>query len=467
MRHGLVWLAVVDLRQTWLRSSLAALAIALAILVVTFFAGQVTLRQAELLADYEQAGAATFVADLNGLTHGESGELADAIRSIAGVRSLNVPYNGVRLGLVADASFLVFENERQKEYLGARTTVLGVDAAFEPLRDYYIDFHDLNPEAASSVIGIPLLPTSGVTRSPTRKEIVVPSNVADYVGVRPDVEATVDLIYTRVSPPIVRRYEGLRLIGTFDAAGPDQGRFEPFWRFAAHGEEVLTVRRPDAAEGVTTSLPILLNEEVVREFLDYVRGELAARSLVPDRSLAPDQFIIRASSIGEVSLAEAGVKSLLQKHDLAERCNTTSARSFCLRLPARNNFQAALQEQSKVGRGGSFFVWLLLALIAAGTSGLQMQTVLARWRDIGVFQAVGFTPSRVIRLYATELGAVLCSSIAVAAIAILVVPFTIAGSLVTFALAAGASIIAAGLTALPVLLWPVWRPPAELLRVSA
>ena len=467
MRHGLLWLAVVDLRQTWLRSSLAALAIALAVLAVTFFAGQVSLREAEVLADYEQAGATTFVADLNAAGDGEIGELADAIRSIAGVGSLNVPYNGVGLGLIADAFFLVFENERQKEYLGARTTVLGVDAAFDSLRDYYVDFHDLNPEASPADIGIPLLPTSGVAGSPARNEVAVASGVADYVGVRPNAEATVDLIYARVSPPIVRRFEGLRLIGTFDAAGPDQGRFDPFWRFAAQGEEVLTVRRPDAAEGVSTSLPILLNHEVVREFVTYVRDELAARELVSDRSLTPDQFVIRANSIAEVPSVEAAVKSLLEERGLAERCDSRSARSFCLRLPERNNFQSAQREQGKLGRGGSFFQWLLLALIATGASGLQIQTVLARWRDIGVFQAVGFSPSQVLSFYAIELGAVLFGSVAIAAAAILLAPFAIADSLATFGVAVGVSVIAAGSAALPVLLWPLWQRPAELLRVSA
>src|SRR5262249_30201817 len=134
-------------------------------------------------------------------------------------------------------------------------------------------------------------------------------------------DATVDLMYAGVTPAIVRRIDGLRLIGTFDAEGPDQGRFEPFWRFAAQGEEVLTVRRPDAREGVTTTLPVLLNEDVVREFLDYVRTELAARAVTPHRPLAPDQLVIRATSISEVPAAETAVTSLLEKHGLTQGCD--------------------------------------------------------------------------------------------------------------------------------------------------
>ena len=61
MNRGLLWLALVDLGQAWPRPGLAALAIAPAILAVAFFAGQIDLRRAEVLAGYEAAGAATFV----------------------------------------------------------------------------------------------------------------------------------------------------------------------------------------------------------------------------------------------------------------------------------------------------------------------------------------------------------------------------------------------------------------------
>jgi hypothetical protein len=59
----LLWLVFVELRQAWLRPGLAALAIAIAILTVALFAGQIGRRQAEILAGYDEAGAATFVAE--------------------------------------------------------------------------------------------------------------------------------------------------------------------------------------------------------------------------------------------------------------------------------------------------------------------------------------------------------------------------------------------------------------------
>ncbi len=467
MRHGLWWLAAVDLRQSWLRSSLAALAIALAIVAVALFVREVTRRQGEVLAGYEQAGAASFVAELNGVSESKIKALADAIRSADSVRSADLSYNGVRLGLAADVFFLVFQNEQQKEYLGSQTTVLGVGSTFDSVRDYYVNFRDLNPKAAQTAFGIPLFATSGSFRAPNPREIVVPTSVADYVGVRPGAKATVDLMYAGVTPAIVRRFEGLRILGTFDAAGPDQGRFEPFWRLAAQGEEVLTVRRPDATEGVTTTLPVVLNEEIVREFLAYVRTEVASRGTVPNAPLTPDRLVIRASAINEVPAAEAAVKRVVEQQGLVENCNLPSTASFCLRLPERNNFRTAQREQSKVAAGGAFFLSLLLALIAVGTAGLQVQTVLARWRDFGVLQAVGFSPGQILRFYAIELGALLAGSIAVAAVVVLVLRSAGADLLASFSLAAAVAVVAASLAALPVVLWPLSRPPAELLRVSA
>src|SRR5215468_10984153 len=128
------------------------------------------------------------------------------------------------------------------------------------------------------------------SRPPERNEVVVPSGITDYVGVRPGAEATIDLMYVDVNPPIVRRFEGLRLAGTFDLVGPDRGRFEPFWRLAARGSEVLTVRRPDAPEGLATTLPILLSDELVKEFLGYVGEELAARGISRSPELAAHEL---------------------------------------------------------------------------------------------------------------------------------------------------------------------------------
>jgi len=60
VHRGLVWLAIVDLRRAWVRSILATAALALATLAVAVFAHQISLRQAEVLAEYEKGGAASF-----------------------------------------------------------------------------------------------------------------------------------------------------------------------------------------------------------------------------------------------------------------------------------------------------------------------------------------------------------------------------------------------------------------------
>jgi hypothetical protein len=464
VRRGLFWLAVVDLRRTWLRSSLATLAIALALIAVTFFAGQIGLQQAELLTGYEEAGASTFVVKLSKVPASDTADFVQALRSAADVQSVEAPYSGAQLGLVADTSFVVFENEKQQESLGARTTVLGVDRSFDPIRDYYVNFHDLNPNAPAAVFGAPLLATSGTVRPPARNEVVVPSGITDYVGVRPDSEATVDLIYADANPPIVRRYEGLRLIGTLELVGPDQGRFEPFWRFAARGREVLTVRRPDAPEGVATTLPILLSDELVKEFLGYVGQQLNARGISPDKELTVSRLVVRADSVRAVPSVEGEAISLLEQRGLKHDCGATGQAAFCLRVPEQNNFETALKEQKKLQTGGSFFIFLLLALVAVGTAGLQVQLVLARWRELGILQAVGFSPFQVVSYFAIRLYSVLGAGILLSAASATVLPFARTSS--TFIFVAGVALVAASVAALPVLLWPVAQTPAQLLRVS-
>ena len=167
MRRGLLWLALVDLGQAWPRPGLAALAIAPAILAVAFFAGQVELRRAELLAEYEAAGAATFVIQLTGVADGEIDGLAGSIRNLGAVASAEAPYSGIGADIAADTSFLVFRNEQQQEYLGARTSVLGIDRNFDLARDYYVNFHDLNPGAPQSALGMPLLIAAGMAQVQT------------------------------------------------------------------------------------------------------------------------------------------------------------------------------------------------------------------------------------------------------------------------------------------------------------
>jgi hypothetical protein len=463
MSRGLLWLALADLRQAWLRSGLAAGAIAAAILAVAFFAGQIQLRQSEVLATYEAAGAATFVVQLTGVADDEIDVLAGSVRTIGDVSSAEAPYSGISRNIAADTSFLVFRNEQQQEYLGARTSVLGVDRSFDLARDYHVDFHEINPEAPPIVLGMPLLLATGEARPPGPQEVLVPSGVADYVGVQPGAEAIVEFVYSGAGEPIIKRFDGLRLIGTFDMAGPDQGRFAPFWRFNARGQDVLTVRAEAAGDRIT-SLPIVVNLELFHKFLSSAGDEFARRGGASAHLPARDQLVVRASSVGNVPATEAAVERLLQDRGLDRECDDQHRRSFCLRLPERNNFRSALQEQNKVGSGGAFFVALLLILLAVGAAGLQVQTVVSRWRDYGILQAVGFTPGQVLVYYALQFALVLASGIAIAAIASLPLSTISATSLIV---AAGLAALAAGLASLPVLVWPLWRPAAEVIRDAA
>jgi hypothetical protein len=463
VNRGLLWLALVDLGQAWLRSGLAALAIAAAILAVAFFAGQIQYRQGEVLAGYEAAGAATFVVQLTGASDDEIDALAASVRTLGDVGSVEAPYSGISLNVAIDTSFLVFRNEQQQEYLGARTSVLGVDRNFDLARDYYVDFHEVNPQAPQIVLGMPLLVTAGEARPPGPQEVLVSADVTDYVGVQPGTAAIVEFVYSGAGEPIIRRFDGLRLIGTFDMAGPDEGRFEPFWRFSARGQDVLTVRAEAARVGAT-SLPIVVNRELFREFLSSARDELARRGGAAARLRARDQLVVRASSISKVPTAEAAVGQLLQGRGLDRGCSDQSRRSFCLRLPERNNFGSALREQNKVGQGGSFFVGLLLILLAIGAAGLQVQTVVSRWRDYGILQAIGFTPGQVLVYYGLQFALVLTTGVAIAAIASLALATISATSLIAAAVLAA---LVAGLSSLPVFLWPLWRPAAEVLRDAA
>jgi hypothetical protein len=46
VHRGLLWLAVIDLARTWLRSGVAALGMAATIFVIALFTRQIDLRQA-------------------------------------------------------------------------------------------------------------------------------------------------------------------------------------------------------------------------------------------------------------------------------------------------------------------------------------------------------------------------------------------------------------------------------------
>jgi hypothetical protein len=100
VHRGLVWLALVDLGRAWPRPGLAALAIALAVLAVAFFASQIELRRTEVLAGYEAAGAATFVVQLSGIAD-EMDSLAGSVRPLGSVSSVEAPYSGIGAEIVA------------------------------------------------------------------------------------------------------------------------------------------------------------------------------------------------------------------------------------------------------------------------------------------------------------------------------------------------------------------------------
>jgi hypothetical protein len=464
VRRGLLWLALVDLRQAGPRAALAALAIGLAILAVSFFARQVELRQREILAGYEEAGAATFIVEISGILDDQIDVLAEGIRALEAIRSAEAPYRGVSLRTVADTSFLVFQNDQQLEYLGARTTLLGTDGPFDPARDYFVDFHEVNPSTLSAVLGIPLLAKDGTVGSPRRGEVLVAADVADYVGVRPGADATVELIYTGITPPITQRIDGLRLLGTFDVVGPDQGRFAPFWSFASRGNDILTVRQAEARDSAVTTLPTILDADTVRHFLAIVRQELKQRgasALLPSRT----QLVVRARSINDVPNAEAAASLFLRQHGLERACNANSGAAFCLRLPERNNFTAALEEQRKVAAGGGYFVALLLLLIAAGSAGFELQTVLGHWHDFGVLQAVGFSPLHIFIYFISQLLVVLGAGITLAVIASLAVSASSISPVLAWAMAI--STASALLAAVPILTWPLWRSPDQIIREAA
>jgi hypothetical protein len=63
-----------------------------------------------------------------------------------------------------------------------------------------------------------------------------------------------------------------------------------------------------------------------------------------------------------------------------------------------------------------------------------------------------------------QLASVLAGSVVIAAVASLLLTSIAPASLI---LAAGLAAVAAAITALPVLFWPLWRPAAELLRDAA
>jgi hypothetical protein len=457
---GIFRLVLSDLRSSWFQAVAALLLIGAGIIGVAYFTAQAGQAQLQVQAAYQEEGAATFVVELSGISDEELDRMAAAVRQLQDVGSANAPYNGLELGAQADVSFLVFENPEQKEYLGAHTSVLGVDPFFRLKTGYYVDFLWLNPSAPRAVLGIPLLPVAGEFRSPKVNEILLPSTVTDYVGVQPGAQATVELVYAGSDPPIVRRLDDLRLIGVFDIPGPDRGRIDPFWRLSYVDEPLLTVRGTAGTE--TTTVPVLLNKAVVQDFLRSVELQRGSSfTPLPARS----QLVVSATTVATVPAAQKKVVSLLEAQGLklADETNQPGAHSYRVLLPERNNFVSAQREQGKIGTGGTYFAGLLLILLAFGTGGLQVLATLRRWRDYGVLQAVGFSPGQILMVYGGQLLLVLTTAILVAGLAVLLNSH-LAGSRGVFATAAVLAVLATVAGSVPALLWPMRTRPAAMLK---
>ena len=460
MFPGIFRLVLADLRSSWFQAVAALLLIGAGIIGVAYFTTQARQTQLQVQAAYQEEGAATFVVELSGISDEELDRTVAAVRQLQDVGSANAPYNGLELGAQADVSFLVFENAEQKEYLGAHTSVLGVDPFFPLKTGYYVDFRWLNPGAPRAVLGIPLLPVAGDFRPPKVNEILLPSTVTDYVGVQPGAQATVELVYAGSDPTIVRRLDDLRLIGIFDIPGPDRGRIDPFWRLSYVGEPLLTARGTGGTEA--TTLPVLLNRAVVQDFLRSVELQRSPSSTpLPARS----QLVVSATAVANVPAAQKKVVSLLEAQGLkpANEADQPGTHSYRVLLPERNNFVSAQREQGKIGTGGTYFAGLLLILLAFGTGGLQVLATLTRWRDYGVLQAVGFSPGQILVVYGGQLLLVLTTAILFAGLAVLLSSH-LAHSREVFATAAVLAVLATIAGSAPALLWPMRTRPAAMLK---
>jgi hypothetical protein len=459
---ALLWLAVTELRRAGLRSGLTAFALALAILTVSVLDQQSKIRQDTILQDYEAGGAGTFLAELR-TAEQEIDPMAGAIGRLQGVTAVEAPYRGRDLRLIADTSFLVFQNDKQQEFLGATTAVLGVTASFDLVRDYY-EVIGIQGEDSRTSFGIPLIVTDGLARTPSRDEVLVPAAVAEYVGVRRGAVASIELKSDAGQGEPVQRYPALKVIGVFDVIGPDEGRFAPFWRLAARGRDVLTLRRPDAQSEMRTTLPIVVNAELLRDLWEERQQSLRRRGVEPANEVNRRQLVIRAGTAVDVPAVQEAVERLLIGRGLSKNCPAIELGSFCLVLPERNNFAAALHEQTKFGTGAGFFAALLIALIAIGNAGLQLQAVISRWHDQAVLHALGFTPSQLLLCSFLRLGLIFGTAIAASAIVGTMMPSAFSSSFSAFATAAGLCSAASLLAATIALLWPLRSDPAEQIR---
>jgi hypothetical protein len=303
-----------------------------------------------------------------------------------------------------------------------------------------------------------------LARTPSQGEVLIPAAVAEYVGVRRGALASIELKSDVGQAEPFQRYPALKVIGVFDVIGPDEGRFAPFWRLAARGRDVLTVRRPDAQSEMRTTLPIVLNAELLRDLWEERQQSLRRPGIEPANEVSRRQLVIRAGTAIGVAAVQEAVERLLIGRGLSKNCPAIELGSFCLVLPERNNFAAALQEQTKFGTGAGFFAALLIALVAIGNAGLQLQTVISRWHDQAVLQALGFTPSQLLVCSILRLGLIFGTAIAASAIVGTMMPSSFSSSSTAFATAAGLCSAASLLAVTIALLWPMRSDPAEQIR---
>src|SRR5947209_4726028 len=102
MAAGVAWLALTDLRRHWARALAAALIIGVGVLGAGFFADQASKQQTAVGRGYEQAGAASFVVELNGLSPPALADLLARVRQLDTVRLAAAPVSGLPGGIVAD-----------------------------------------------------------------------------------------------------------------------------------------------------------------------------------------------------------------------------------------------------------------------------------------------------------------------------------------------------------------------------
>jgi predicted membrane metal-binding protein len=104
MLPGIFRLLLADLRSNWFQAVAALLLIGAGIIGVAYFTTQAQQTQLQVQAAYQEEGAASFVMELSGISDEEVDRIVAAVRQLKDVGSADVPYNGLELGVQADAS---------------------------------------------------------------------------------------------------------------------------------------------------------------------------------------------------------------------------------------------------------------------------------------------------------------------------------------------------------------------------